>query len=157
MNKDEIRHSIECHAKVAFSRASGPGGQNVNKVNTRVTASIRLEDIAGITPRERAQLSIRFGTPSCNNSAGETGGKGEASGTEGENIRISVNVQDERFQALNRTIAFTRLAEKIERAAYIQKKRHPTRPTKASKERRLKSKSLRSEVKRNRHRPTQSG
>ena len=61
-----------------------------------------------------------------------------------------MNVDDERFQELNRKIALSRLENRIVQALVIPKKRKPTKPTKASKERKLKLKKIRSEIKKNR-------
>lgn len=141
MDKDEILESVVNCAKVSFSRSSGPGGQNVNKVNTRVTASVRMADIKGLTAPEMARLLTRYGT--SNRDVWEA--------------VITVSVQDERSQALNRTIALDRLTDKIANACRIQKRRHPTKPTRASKERRLKLKRARSEVKRCRRSPSSQG
>lgn len=63
---------------------------------------------------------------------------------------ISVDVQDERFQERNRKIALSRIEAKITAAARIEKKRRATCPTKASRERRLKIKKLRADIKKNR-------
>lgn len=65
---------------------------------------------------------------------------------------LFVAVQDERFQERNRAIALERLEQKIVSALRVQKKRVKTKPTKASKERRLKRKKIKSEIKRNRQR-----
>ena len=60
---------------------------------------------------------------------------------------LQVSVQDERSQELNRSIALKRLESKIIVASHIQKKRKQTKPTKASRERRLKLKKIRSQIK----------
>lgn len=130
MNKDVVRTSIQDNAVFAFSRSGGPGGQNVNKVNTKVLATVAVSDIQGLTPSEMARLRLKMGES-----------------------EVAVTVQDERSQAVNRTIAVERLTEKICNAARIPKKRRPTRPTKASKERRLKLKAIHAEVKKGRRRP----
>ena len=63
---------------------------------------------------------------------------------------IFLSVDDERFQESNRKIAFARLESRIVNALYVPKKRKKTKPTKASKERKLKLKKIRSEIKKNR-------
>lgn len=169
MDSEEIRRSIKRNAAFTFARSSGPGGQNVNKVNTKVSASIQLDDILGLTAAEMRQLRLRFGHsgkdskcaansvgPICctNNEGNYASGEQGAGGTrDGAPVIISVTVQDERFQAVNRSIAVERLIEKVCVAACIGKKRHPTRPTRSSKEKRLKVKAIRSEIKKGRRRP----
>ncbi len=63
---------------------------------------------------------------------------------------LFLNVDDERFQEVNRKIALERLENRIVQALVIPKKRKPTKPTKASKERKLKLKKIRSEIKKGR-------
>ncbi|MCL2210154.1 MAG: aminoacyl-tRNA hydrolase, partial [Treponema sp.] len=52
MNILKIRQSILSFAETSFSRSGGPGGQNVNKVNSKVTLKLRLEDIEGLLEPE---------------------------------------------------------------------------------------------------------
>ncbi len=132
MNKAELHSFIIENTKFTFARSSGSGGQNVNKVNTKVHAVLNLDHIAGLTEMEAVQVKSKLHNDI--NSEGE----------------LCVDVQEERNQLLNRETAVTRIEQKITAAAHINKKRRKTKPTRASKERRLKSKKVRSLIKQSR-------
>lgn len=114
---------------ISFIRASGPGGQNVNKVST--AAQLRF-DLRG-SPSLPEGMKARAGRLA-----------GSRLTTEGE---IVITADRYRTQALNRDDAVARLVEILAEAATPPKPRRPTRPTLASKQRRLKAKSERSGVK----------
>ena len=127
-----LHDSILTNAKVSFARSGGKGGQNVNKVNTKVHLVLPVSAIAGITEDERIRLRAKL-----------------ASLINGEEC-LYLDVDDERFQDVNRKIALARIESRIVNALKVQKKRKKTKPTKASRERRLKLKCIKSEIKRNR-------
>ena len=129
MNKFELHESIIKNSQITFARSGGKGGQNVNKVNTKVCLQLAVSAVGGITEEER--LLLRNKLSSIINS---------------EDF-LYLNVDDERFQELNRKIALLRIENRIVQALVVPKKRKPTKPTKASKERKLKMKRIRSELK----------
>lgn len=132
MNQTLIHESIQKFSIQTFTRSSGKGGQNVNKVNTKVHLVMPINSIEGISAEERSRLRSKL------------------SSIINSNDQIFLDVDDERFQERNRAIAFARLENRIIQALKIPKKRIKTKPTKASKERKLKLKKIRSEIKKSR-------
>jgi ribosome-associated protein len=115
--------------RFSYARSGGPGGQNVNKVNTKVEMWVLPERLIGLRPRAIERLKTLAGSHLT--SAGE----------------IHFSADSERGQEGNRAEAFKRLRELIVKAKVEPKVRRKTKPTRASKTRRLEQKRRRSEVK----------
>jgi ribosome-associated protein len=138
MNRTLLHQSIRLAAQASFSRSGGPGGQNVNKVNTKVTLRLSLEDLAGLSEAELNRLRETLG------SRISAGGTGE---------EIVITASEERSQHTNLERAYARLEVLVATAAQLPKHRRPTKPTRASREQRLQSKYLHGRKKQERHPP----
>jgi ribosome-associated protein len=111
------------------SRSSGPGGQHANVTASRVEAVFDVGASATLDEVQRMRLTERAGAV------------------------VTAVAQEARGQARNRELALQRLAEKIAAGLTVPRRRRPTRPTRASRQRRLEQKRRASERKRSRRRP----
>ena len=111
------------------SRSSGPGGQHANVTASRVEAVFDVEASAVLDESQKARLAERAGPV------------------------LTAVAQDTRGQARNRELALQRLAEKIAAGLAVPRRRRPTKPTRASRRRRLEQKRRTADRKRARRRP----
>jgi ribosome-associated protein len=109
--------------ELRFSRSSGPGGQHAQKSETRVEARFDVEASETLTQAQKTRVLRKAGPV------------------------IRAVAQDERSQARNRELAIERVATALREALKVERRRRPTKPTTASRERRLQQKRRRSEVK----------
>jgi ribosome-associated protein len=113
----------------SFARSSGPGGQNVNKVNSKATLRWNPTLSAALPGDVRSRFLARYASRLTN---------------DGE---ILITSQESRDQPKNIAICLEKLRAMIAGVLAAPKKRRPTKPTKGSKQRRLTAKKQRSEVK----------
>ena len=118
--------------RVAFVRSSGPGGQNVNKVSSKVELRWSPVDSRAFTPIDRDYLLSKIGKTLTN---------------EGELIIVSTLTRD---QARNREDAEAKLVALVSAALTRPKVRRATKPTRGAKERRIAGKKHRGQIKRDR-------
>ncbi|AEL28431.1 alternative ribosome rescue aminoacyl-tRNA hydrolase ArfB [Cyclobacterium marinum] len=128
--KDKIKNEI-FHSEFNFqaSRSSGPGGQNVNKVNSRVTLFFNVPISQFLSDEEKELLMAKYFN------------KMDKEGN------LQFDAQSSRSQLDNKKTVQRKFYEFLEKAFEKKKKRKATRPSKAAKEKRLKAKRVRSEKK----------
>jgi ribosome-associated protein len=113
-------------AEVEFqvSRSSGPGGQHAQKSETRVVAVFDVEASSALTAAQKRRVVAKAGPV------------------------LRAVAQDERSRTRNRELALERVVAALREALRVERKRRPTKPTAASRERRLQEKKRRSKTKR---------
>ena len=116
----------------AFVRASGPGGQNVNKVSSAVQLRFDMQGSTALSDAVKNRLRALAGRRVTDDGA------------------ILIIARNQRSQDHNRREALERLAELIQRALVVPKTRRATKPTRASRERRLDTKSRQQQTKQRR-------
>jgi ribosome-associated protein len=129
-----IRPGVEVpldEIELRTSRSSGPGGQHANVTASRVEAVFDVQASQALSDAQKARIAARLGP------------------------RVTASAQDTRSQLRNRELALRRLAQRLAHALEIRRPRTPTRPTAASKRRRIEAKRRRGETKRGRRRPSE--
>ncbi len=116
--------------EVRASRSSGPGGQHANVTASRIEAVLDVASTDALTDAQKRRVMARYGP------------------------RVVAVAQDSRSQARNRELALERLRARLASALAVKRQRKPTRPTRASRERRLESKRRAGERKRARRPPS---
>jgi ribosome-associated protein len=115
--------------ELRFSRSSGPGGQHANTAETRVEALLDVEASSALTNAQKRRVVAKAGS------------------------MLRAVAQDERSQWRNRELAVERLVEQLRQALKVPRRRVATKPTAASRQRRLEAKKRRSQTKRLRRPP----
>jgi ribosome-associated protein len=132
------RESIQVHNRLAipldeidlrYSRSSGPGGQHAQKTETRVEAVFEVEASETLSEAQKRRLHRKAGPV------------------------VRAVAQDERSRHRNRELALERLAAAIRAGLHVERKRRPTKPTAAARERRIEAKKRRGRTKKLRRPP----
>jgi ribosome-associated protein len=128
-----IRPGVEIpltEIELRTSRSSGPGGQHANVTASRVEAVFDVHASDTLTEAQQARIAARLGP------------------------RVIASAQDTRSQRRNRELALERLGDRLAAALEVARPRRATRPTAASRRKRMEGKRRRGEVKRARRRPS---
>jgi ribosome-associated protein len=129
MNLSVVSASVHAGSVAEFSRSGGPGGQNVNKVNTKVTLRLPLSAVDGLNGAEMERLRAIL-----------------ASRINHED-EIVIAASEERSQLRNLERAYERMERLVCDAARLPRKRRPTKPSRAARQSRLDAKHHRGRVK----------
>lgn len=135
MNQQLLHLSIEKEARYTFARSGGPGGQNVNKVSTKVFISVKISALEGVSATEKERITQTLQS------------KLDKDGV------LTLSVDKERSQFRNREISLKKIESIIVQANFQTKKRIPTKPGKTATLRRISSKKSRGLLKTNRTLP----
>lgn len=133
--EDSFNKDLSSEFEFVTSRSSGPGGQNVNKVNTKVELRFSVFSSKILSEEEKQTIFVKL-----YHRINKQG-------------ILSLVAQSERSQLRNKEIAIEKFYKWLKIAFQVQKERKKTRPSKASKEKRLSDKQNRAQTKQNRRKP----
>ena len=137
MDREALIVEIREKTQLSFSRAGGPGGQNVNKRETKVTAKLPVSELKHLEEADRARIFRKLAT---------------RINTEGT---LVLQANEERTQRRNRELALLRITRLIlDALESVKKPRRPSRPSRGAKQRRLDSKKRHALIKSRRQRPS---
>jgi len=131
LDKKQIHRELQFKAM----RSSGAGGQHVNKVSSKVELTFNVPASEGLSEREKQRIQLKLRSRLTNDGA------------------LILQCDEARSQHRNKDLVVKRFFETLKNALIVPKKRKPTKPTKSSKEKRLKSKKKTSEKKAFRKKP----
>lgn len=131
MDKKQIHKELQFKAM----RSSGAGGQHVNKVSSKVELSFNIPDSKGLSEKEKQRILLKLQSRLTNDGV------------------FILQCDEARSQHRNKDLVVKRFFDLLKKALIVPKKRKPTKPTKSSKEKRLKSKKITAEKKMSRKRP----
>ncbi|MCL6266533.1 alternative ribosome rescue aminoacyl-tRNA hydrolase ArfB [Flagellimonas myxillae] len=131
MNKEQIRRELQFKA----IRSSGAGGQHVNKVSSKVELVFSIKDSVALTEHEKERLLTKLGSRLTKEGM------------------LVLQCGESRSQHKNKALVVERFFALLKNGLHVPKKRRPTKPSKSSVEKRLKSKKLDSRKKTDRQKP----
>jgi ribosome-associated protein len=129
MNHHPSVNSILPEITFATSRSSGPGGQNVNKVNSKVTLQWNVSQSSAITVEEKEIIQLKLASIITKDGF------------------LQITSQEKRSQLQNKEAVIQKLEKLLIKAFEKKKARKPTKPSKAAKQKRIQQKKLRGEKK----------